>query len=59
MTADNNTIPTLERLLREKDDVLQAQYRELAECRRHLALAQEGVSHWRQRATHAEQQLSL
>lgn len=59
LPASGNTgvlIEQLEQLLREKDDMLQAQYRELAECRRHLAQAQEGITHWRARALAAEDQ---
>jgi hypothetical protein len=49
-------IATLEQLLRDKDDMLAAQFRELTECRRHLAMAQEGITHWRARALAAEDQ---
>jgi hypothetical protein len=52
-TAD---IARLEQLLRDKDDMLAAQFRELTECRRHLAMAQEGITHWRARALAAEDQ---
>lgn len=47
-------IAQFEQLLREKDDMLQAQFMELTECRRQLALAQEGVTHWRRMAAQHE-----
>ena len=44
------TILSLESALRDKDDIIQSQYAEITELRRQLALATEGVKHWRREA---------
>lgn len=52
--SDRDVIALLEAALRDKDDTIQTQYRELAEAKRLLALAQEGVNHWQRLATQHE-----
>jgi hypothetical protein len=41
-----DAIAALEADLWAKDDIIQAQYAEIQELRRHLDLATEGVKHW-------------
>lgn len=43
-------INNLTQSLREKDDVIQAQYAELTEARRQLTLLREAVEHWKAKA---------
>jgi len=44
--ADWATAEVLNAAFRGKDDIIQAQYAEIQELRRHLDLATEGVKHW-------------
>lgn len=53
-SGEVSLIARYEQLLSGKDDMLQAQMRELTECRRQLELAQEGVTHWRKMAAQHE-----
>jgi hypothetical protein len=46
-----DAIALLMRSLREKDDVIQAQYAELTEARRQLGLLREAVEHWKAKAS--------
>jgi hypothetical protein len=43
-------IALLEQSMREKDDIIQAQYAELTEGRRQLELMREAVEHWKAKA---------
>jgi hypothetical protein len=48
--AGSAAIAALEQSLREKDDIIAAQYAELTEARRQLELLREAVEHWKAKA---------